>query len=162
MTRIRFPELWDVAWLREQYLTQRKNTRQIAEELGCDYGYVAKALRRAGLARPRGTRFGGLAAARYWAKVDVRGKNECWPWKAFIAPGGHGRFMPPGKRGSQLAHVFGYELARGPLIAELIVHHTCFNSACQNPRHLEAMTTGEHSRLHRALDGIRPPRRGAA
>lgn len=42
-----------------------------------------------------------------------------------------------------------YALARGPVPPGLVLHHTCMNRACCNPRHLVVMERGEHVRLHR-------------
>ena len=35
--------------------------------------------------------------ARFWAKVDVCGPDECWPWMAGLSGNGYGRFKLDGK-----------------------------------------------------------------
>jgi hypothetical protein len=35
----------------------------------------------------------------FWAKIDVRGEDECWPWIAGTDKLGYGRFKLGGKKG---------------------------------------------------------------
>lgn len=72
---------------------------------------------------------------RFWALVDVKGKDECWPWKGHRSPLGYGRFT--NKRGdTQQAHRIAYRLANGSLDQRLFVCHACDNPPCCNPSHL--------------------------
>lgn len=73
---------------------------------------------------------------RYWAKVDVRGDDECWPWTAGKDWDGYGR-IKAGSHRTALAHQVGWMLEHGTNIpAGLHVLHRCDNTGCQNPRHL--------------------------
>jgi hypothetical protein len=92
---------------------------------------------------------------RYWAKVDRRGPDECWPWRAFLNEFGYGMF-----RGGtqQLAHRFGYELEQGAIPTDAIICHHCDYPACQNPSHLYAGTpaTNTADKLARGRAGTAP------
>lgn len=74
---------------------------------------------------------------RFWAKVSVRGPDECWPWLAGQNGDGYGLIrVGPASAGSVLAHRVAYELHYGPVPIGLNVLHTCDFRACCNPRHL--------------------------
>lgn len=81
--------------------------------------------------------------ARYWAKVDVRGPDECWPWTAGTNVAGYGCF---GKdRKSILAHRISLAIdGRDPSGA--IARHRCDNPPCCNPAHLETGTHADNAR----------------
>jgi hypothetical protein len=53
------------------------------------------------------------------------------------------------------AHRIAYLLAFGELDDSLVIHHTCENKLCVNPRHLLAMSLADHSRLHYDYESIR-------
>lgn len=89
-------------------------------------------------------------AARYWALVDKNGPvpehrpdlGPCWPWKGQLTKG-HGWLPWVAKyRG---AHRFGYELANGPVPQGFELDHLCRNRACQNPGHMEPVTSRENT-----------------
>lgn len=87
------------------------------------------------------------AAERFWAKVDKRGPDECWPWTAGTSPQGYGGFHP--KHGETvLAHRYAYESEHGPIEGDDVVDHMCHNGQdcppgpckhrlCCNPGHLD-------------------------
>lgn len=91
-------------------------------------------------------------SARYWAKVECRGPDECWPWRAHRDHNGYGKFSVGGRAGRmEMAHRVAVYLAAGEWPAPgMDVDHTCHNDsgcrdarcehhACQNPRHLEVV-----------------------
>lgn len=90
---------------------------------------------------------------RYWAKVDVRGPHECWPWTAYTTADGHGRIFY-GRRDSGVAvieeaHRVGWTYANPePAPDEMVVRHTCDFAACQNPAH---WVLGTHEDNHRDM-----------
>lgn len=95
--------------------------------------------------------------SRFWAKVDRRGPDECWPWVGgYIDPHGYGR-LDLTKRQPKLAHRLAYFLAVGEFTGDLdhTCHSrdtecaggpTCLHRRCVNPAHLEPVTRGENVR----------------
>lgn len=73
--------------------------------------------------------------ARFWAKVDRRGGDECWEWKGGRCKRGYGRIRVKNPRRIVRAHIFAYQLARGRTHG-LFVCHSCDNPPCCNPAHL--------------------------
>lgn len=76
-----------------------------------------------------------VAVSRFWRSVDVRGDDECWPWKGDQTNEGYGTFAYHGIR--RPAH----ELARSFSVGELRPHgfdtcHSCDVPLCCNPMHL--------------------------
>ena len=63
-------------------------------------------------------------AERFWAKVDKRGPDECWPWTAYVDQLGYER-----------AHRVSWTLAHGSP-GDLDVLHRCDNRRCVNDSHL--------------------------
>lgn len=89
---------------------------------------------------------------RFVAKVDARDPLGCWFWTGATRRGGgkspgsplYGAFWFDG--GMRVAHIF-MAIAAG-LVWALGLHldHTCCNSLCVNPLHLEPVTCAENNR----------------
>lgn len=81
---------------------------------------------------------------RFWAKVDRRTPDECWPWMAGVSQlGGYGRFYFDLVQ--IRAHRAAYLLTKGPIPEGRIVCHSCDNPPCCNPAHLWVGTYAENN-----------------
>jgi len=71
---------------------------------------------------------------RFWDKVDIRGPEECWPWKASLQGVGYGQFnIPPEILSSNVILAF---IKTGEDPKENRCRLTCGNNSCCNPGHL--------------------------
>ncbi len=100
---------------------------------------------------------------RFWSKVDKL-DDGCWTWNGSILPDGYGKFFTgesrrPGETSHSaprmvLAHRWSYEQSHGPIPAGLQIDHLCYNRACVNPAHLEAVSGEENVRRAAANAGL--------
>lgn len=81
---------------------------------------------------------------RLMDKVAVRGADECWTFSGNMNKGYGCVKLPSGKQ--EAAHRIAYEHFVGPIPDGFDVDHICFNPACCNPKHLEAVPHRENMR----------------
>lgn len=79
----------------------------------------------------------------FWAKVDKRGPDECWPWIGYVRPSsGHGFTSYKSKcvHASRKAWI----LTHGWPGVNLSVLHRCDNCLCCNPAHMYLGTRADN------------------
>lgn len=80
----------------------------------------------------------------FWRRVDVRGADECWPWRGSLNGKGYGRFKEAGT--AYQAHREALRPATGVDIRGWMVCHACDNPPCCNPKHLWRGTALDNNR----------------
>lgn len=92
-------------------------------------------------------------AHRFWPRVEVGRKQECWSWTGPTLEFGHGRADTPA---GKAAHRYAWATANGrkPL-ADEVIRHKCDNPPCVNPDHLEVGTQMDN--VNDAIDRGRAP-----
>jgi hypothetical protein len=70
---------------------------------------------------------------RFWKKVRILGKDDCWEWQAGLLNGGYGFFKYGDKNipASRMAWILTFGDPK-----KLLVLHSCDNPPCCNPNHL--------------------------
>lgn len=69
---------------------------------------------------------------RFWSCVDIRGEDECWPWKHGLE-GAYGRCMFRGNH--YLSHRIAFLIKNG-YFPKFSACHTCDFGQCCNPKHI--------------------------
>ena len=93
-------------------------------------------------------------AAMFWAKVDRRSADECWPWLGQINDAGYG--LVTWSYRIVRAHRKAFELTYGSVSEELVLDHICHgrdcllatecpHRRCCNPAHLVETTRAENA-----------------
>lgn len=98
--------------------------------------------------------------ARFWAKVQKTGPEECWLWSASLNGAGYGQIgRGSGELGMDGAHRVSWILHFGNIPEGSFVLHHCDVKTCVNPAHL---FLGTHSDNMRDMDEkgrrVTPPR----
>lgn len=91
----------------------------------------------------RGRRFeAGLPDhhARFWSRVDVGPRSQCWPWRGGTDRHGYGVTG----FGSRRAHRVAFDLFFGEPSGHVM--HSCDNPICCNPHHLRDGTHSDNMR----------------
>lgn len=74
---------------------------------------------------------------KFWAKVERRGVDDCWPWLASKDRDGYGQIGRSTNHPRTLAHRFSWSLANGkPIPRGQWILHRCDTPSCVNPKHL--------------------------
>lgn len=91
----------------------------------------------------------------FWARVEKRGIDECWPFSGCTTTSGYGDIKSHQKR--HLAHRVSFEIHKGAIPSGLFVCHSCDNPRCCNPAHLWLGRARENVRDMVAKGRHKPP-----
>lgn len=83
---------------------------------------------------------------KFWSLIDIRSKEECWPWLRSNGENKYGKFVAPEYGKVFQAHRLAYLLVKGKLSKSLQIRHTCDWKPCCNPEHLIKGTQLDNAR----------------
>lgn len=88
------------------------------------------------------------------SEYTVNPQTGCWEWAGYVDANGYARTYDPTRpvgKTTEWAHRVYYERHKGPIPPQHEIDHTCENTVCVNPDHLDAVTRVEHvaRTLHR-------------
>lgn len=78
--------------------------------------------------------------------ASIGGFDACWFWQPKPNKQGYGVLRHGGRM--QYAHRFVYEYLREPIPKGRVLHHTCEEPRCVNPKHLVPLTVQQHHEAH--------------
>lgn len=81
---------------------------------------------------------------RFWAKVDRRAPDECWPWQGGRTARGYG-FLSINNQ-THRAHRYALTSTGIDVPVGSVVLHLCDNPPCCNPAHLKVGSALENNR----------------
>lgn len=93
----------------------------------------------------------------FWRKVDIQGERQCWLWRASDGSNGYGvhRFH----KVLYKAHRFSFFLTEGWMPhPKWQLDHTCENTLCVNPKHLQLVSSSMNLYLAFKRSGTLPTR----
>lgn len=82
--------------------------------------------------------------ASFWRRVEIKGEDECWPWRMGKTTRGYGVVWFAGRK--YKTHRLALQLTLGrELNADELACHRCDNPPCCNPAHIYAGTPKQNT-----------------